>query len=130
MEGRVAWDGKLEECLRTGITKSGGSATGRVDDYDGPRTTDVGLKCIFDLPPADQDAAVASATELQALGYPYDSPDILREHVRLLTGIEVPPGGKLLFCSAFCQAAYRNALGVSGDFAPAIATADTTPEDI
>lgn len=129
-KGRVAWDEKLEDVLRTGITKSGSIYTGRVDDYDDPRTTDFGLKCIFDLPPADRDSIVVEAKKLQALGYHYDIPGLLRELVRLLTGIDVPPGEKLLFCSGFCQAAYRSALGDRGDFAPKVETADTTPDDI
>lgn len=129
-EGRIAWDEKLEDVLKTGIAKSGGIYTGRVDDYDDPRVTAFGVKCIFDLAPDDRDAVVTEARRLQADGYHYDIPGLMRELVRLLTGIEIPPGKKLLFCSGFCQAAYREALGDRGDFAPKIATADTTPDDI
>ncbi|KAA0250601.1 MAG: hypothetical protein EDX89_22635 [Acidobacteria bacterium] len=129
-QGRVAWDEKLDEVLKTGIARSGGIYTGRIDDYDDPRVTAVGVKCIFDLSAEDRDAIVAAGRALQAEGYHYDIPGLLRELVRLLMGIEIPPGEKLLFCSGFCQAAYRNALGARGDFAPEIATADTTPDDI
>lgn len=129
-EGRIAWDEKLEDVLKTGIAKSGGIYTGRVDDYDDPRVTAFGVKCIFDLAPEDRDAVVTEAWRLHADGYHYDIPGLMRELVRLLTGIEIPPGKKLLFCSGFCQAAYREALGDRGDFAPKIATADTTPDDI
>lgn len=129
-QGKIEWDEKLEEVLRTGIATSGGIYTGRVDDYDDPRTTALGVKCLFDLTPAERDAIVAEAKHLQSEGYHYDIPGLVRELIRLLTGIAVPPGEKLLFCSAFCQAAYRSALGDKGDFTPKVATADTTPDDI
>ena len=129
-QGKIAWTEKLGEVLKTGIVTSGGIYTGRVDDYDDPRTTALGVKCLFDLTPAERDAIVAAGTSLQAQGYHYDIPGLVRELVRLLTGIEVPRGEKLLFCSAFCQAAYRTALGDKGDFAPKVPTADTTPDDI
>lgn len=129
-QGRVAWDEKLDEVLKTGIARSGGIYTGRIDDYDDPRVTACGIKCICDLRADERDAIVAAGEALQAEGYHYDIPGLLRELVRLLMGIEIPPGEKLLFCSGFCQAAYRVALGDRGDFAPDVATADTTPDDI
>jgi hypothetical protein len=129
-QGKIAWNERLDEVLRTGIAKSGGIYAGRVEDYDDPRTTAMGVKVLFDLTPSERDSIVSEGTALQAQGYHYDIPGLVRELVRLLTGIAVPPGKKLLFCSAFCQAAYRNALGDKGDFAPKVPTADTTPDDI
>ena len=129
-QGKVAWNESLEEVLKTGIVTSGGIYKGRVDDYDDPRTTALGVKFLFDLTPAERGAVVTEAERLQADGYHYDIPGLVRELVRLLLGIDVPPGPKLLFCSGFCQAAYRNALGDKGDFTPEVATADTTPDDI
>lgn len=129
-QGKIAWNGKLDEVLKTGIAKSGGIYTGRVDDYDDPRTTALGVKYLQGLTPVERGAVVTEGKKLQAAGYRYDIPGLLRELVRLLTGIDVPPGQKLLFCSGFCQAAYRNALGDRGDFAPKVPTSDTTPDDI
>jgi hypothetical protein len=64
------------------------------------------------------------------VGYTYDLPGLLRELVRLMTGIIIPPGPKQMFCSAFNQAAYRRALGPLGDFNHRVADADMTPDDI
>ena len=70
------------------------------------------------------------AEKLKRQGYHYDLPGLVRELARLLTGIKVASGRRLLFCSAFCQLAYRSPLGPKGDFVPTIATEDTTPDDI
>jgi phospholipase C len=129
-EGKVAWDEPLDELLRDGITKSGGIYEGIVQDYDDPRVTYCGLKVISELTLHDRTAIVRKAERLKALGYRYDLPGLVRELVRLLTGIKIPAGKKLLFCSAFCQATYREPLGSRGDFAPAVETVDTTPDDI
>ena len=88
------------------------------------------MKYVLGLEPAERDAIVAEALKLQAAEYQYDIPGLLRELARLLIGAEIPPGDKLLFCSGFCQAAYRNALGPKGDFAPGVLTLDTTPDTI
>jgi phospholipase C len=129
-EGKVPWDEPLDKLLSGGLTDAGGIYTGAVGDYDDPHVTRIGLKLLADLTEAERQKIVDEAGSLRAAGYRYDIPGLVRELVRLLTGIAVPPGEKLLFCSAFCQAAYRSALGPKGDFAPAIANEDTTPDDL
>ena len=56
-----------------------------------------------------------------------DLPGLLRELLRLLTGIVIPPGAKRLFCSSFLQAVYRLGLGAKGDFNAGLVDANTTP---
>ena len=128
--GKVAWNEPLTDVLETGLAKSGGIYTGTVGDYDDPRVTNVGLKLLLELSDADRAAIVSEASKLQAAGYRYDIPGLVRELARLLTGIAIPAGDHLLFCSAFCQSAYRNALSNRGDFAPALNSEDVTPDDI
>jgi hypothetical protein len=128
--GGLLWNEPLEDLIRQGLTSSGGIYTGKVGDYDDPRVTSHGLKLVRDFTGQDRATIVAEAMKLQAAGYHYDIPGLMRELMRLLTGISIPPGHHLLFCSAFCQAAYRASLGARGDFAPGIKTEDVTPDDI
>jgi len=128
--GGLLWDEPFEELLKQGFTHLGSIYTGKVADYDDPRVTAHGLRLVRNLTTQDGAAVVAEGKKLQSAGYHYDIPGLVRELVRLLTGIEIPVGHHLLFCSAFCQAAYRAALGARGDFAPSIATGDVTPDDI
>jgi hypothetical protein len=126
----IMWDEPLKDLLEQDLIASGAIYSGKMRDYDDPRVTAHGLKLLKDLSPQDRVGIVAAAQKLQSDGYHYDIPGLVRELVRLLAGITVPPGNKLLFCSAFCQAAYRAALASRGDFAPGIATEDVTPDDI
>ncbi len=129
-EGAIAWNESLEDVLKTGITQSGGIYDGCLSDYDDPRVTAFGLKIVQELDADQRQRVVTEARTLQADGYHYDIPGLLRELARLLTGIPIPAGEHLLFCSAFCQAAYRNALGDAGDFQPKVRTEDSTPDDL
>jgi len=128
--GGLLWDEPLEDLLKQGLTSSGGIYSGTVGDYDDQRVTARGLKLIPELTLDERTTIVVAGTKLQQAGYHYDIPGLVRELARLLTGIAIPPGHHLLFCSAFCQAAYRAALASRGDFAPGIATADVTPDDL
>ncbi|MEO6325130.1 MAG: alkaline phosphatase family protein [Thermoanaerobaculia bacterium] len=129
-DGKVPWGGSLTDLLPGGIAGSGGIYRGTVSDYDDARVTNFGVKSIFDLSADERAAIVVEGEKLQTAGYHYDVPGLVRELVRLLTGVPIPAGKKLLFCSAFCQAAYRNALARRGDFSPTIRTEDITPDDI
>jgi hypothetical protein len=128
--GGILWDEPLEDLLKVDLTSSGGISSGKVSDYDDPRVTTYGLKLLENLSGQDCAAIVSAGRTLQSEGFHYDIPGLVRELVRLLTGIAVPPGEKLLFCSAFCQAAYRAALEARGDFAPGVKTEDVTPDDL
>jgi hypothetical protein len=127
-DGKIDWNGDLLEILGKGIDKNGRIYDGTVGDYDDPRITKWGVKWIPVLAAHQRSAIVSAAKHLQAKGYHYDVPGLVRELVRLLTGIAVPVGKKLLFCSAFVQTAYRAA--GAGDFAVGTAGADVTPDDI
>jgi hypothetical protein len=129
-DGSVAWTEPLDQTLNEILHKSGAIYSGQVGNYDDARVINVGVKLLKTLTTAQCDAIVAAATALQAGHYYYDVPGLLRELIRLLTGIAIPADPQRLFCSAFCQAAYRTALGAVGDFNPALATADITPDDI
>jgi hypothetical protein len=127
-DGRIDWNDDLVAILSKGIDKNGGIYDGVVSDYDDPRITNWGIKWVPTLSSDQRGAIVAAGRHLQAKGYHYDIPGLLRELIRLLTGIPIPVGDKLLFCSAFVQTAYRAA--GAGDFAPGIASADVTPDDL
>jgi hypothetical protein len=131
----IIWNSKLDEdikVLTTGFAgRAGGIYAGQVDDYDHPKVQHCGVKWLPILTPAQQQALVAAALDLQSQGYRYDMPGLVWELIRLLTGISARPAGqKLLFCSAFLATIYRNALGPAGDFAPKVASADATPDEV
>jgi hypothetical protein len=128
--GGLLWDEPLADLLKQGLTTTGGIYSGKIADYDDARVTAHGLKLLRELSKDDRVSIVTEGRNLQAAGYHYDIPGLVRELVRLLMGITIQPGHNLLFCSAFCQAAYRAALGPRGDFSPNIATGDVTPDDI
>lgn len=128
--GKVAWDEPLTDILKDGLASAGGIYSGILGDYDDPHVTNVALKLITDLSDDDRTLILSEAEKLQAAGYHYDVPGLVRELVRLLTGISIPAGDRLLFCSAFCQTAYRNAVAIRGDFASDIRSEDVTPDDI
>jgi hypothetical protein len=103
---------------------------GRLGDYNDARVHPVGVKYIPSLTQEQRQAIVAAGTSLSSGGYSYDIPGLIRELVRLLTGIAIPPGEKKLFCSAFNQKCYRMALGATGDFNTKVSDGDTTPDDL
>src|SRR5208282_1834014 len=108
----------------------GGIYAGKVADYNDPRVDPLGVRLIPALTSAQRAAVVGAGQTLAKQGYHYDLPGLFRELARLITGITVPAGEKLLFCSAFVQATYRAALGDVGDFMPpSVASTDVTPDD-
>lgn len=127
-DGKLDWNDDLLTILQKGIDQNGGIYDGVVGDYDDPRITKVGVKWVATLSSDQRASIVAAGRHLQQKGYHYDIPGLLRELIRLLTGIPIPAGEKLLFCSAFVQTAYRAA--GTGDFAPSVASADVTPDDL
>ncbi len=128
--GGVDWNPDLLDVLRTGIAHSGGIYAGLAKDYDDPRVHPVAIKWLPSLSKEQRVAIVAAATAIKSEGYHYDVPGLVRELLRLLTQIPVPAGKRLLFCSGFCQKAYRAALGPQGDFTDKAVDEDTTPDDL
>lgn len=141
-DGRIRWRGTLAEHLRilSDATVGGGAGSiyeGSVGDYDkGPDdhdqgVTDWGVLWEPTLSEDQRKAVVREARALRDRGITYDFPGLLRELVKMLTGIRLPVSDRRLFCSAFAEAAYRAALGPSGGFAPAaLAAAEVTPDDL
>ncbi len=133
-QGAIIWDTSLSEALDMLFKGMAGAAgaiyDGVVCDYDHPRVTARGVKCLPGLSDGQRESLVTAGRALQTQDYHYDLPGLLRELVRLLTHIALPPSDRLLFCSAFLQTAYRNALGSAGDFAPQVLSADVTPDEI
>ena len=128
--GGIDWSPDLLEVLRIGISRSGGIYSGLARDYDDPRVHPVAIKYLPSLTPDQRASIVTAGTALQSEGYHYDVPGLVRELLRLLTHISVPAGKRLLFCSGFCQKAYRAALGNQGDFTDKALDEDTTPDDL
>jgi hypothetical protein len=133
--GRVLWHATLPETLRVVFESSVGQGAGAIyeaslGDYDDARVLAQGVKWFPGLDADDRRKLVAAARTLKADNVKYDLPGLLREAVRLLTNVEIPSAHNRLFSSAFLQAVYRAALGNVGDFAPKLADADTTPDDI
>jgi hypothetical protein len=133
-DGDIIWDQDHADPIKILWHKDveSGICTGQVGDYDDQRVGNWGIKWLPHLASAELDAIVAAARDPKWNPYHYDFPGLLRELLRLASGglIDPPPGKDLIFCSAFVQAVYVDALGPSGDFAPGIATADSTPDDL
>jgi hypothetical protein len=135
-QGKVAWDTSLKETLEIlGAAASpkgaGGIYSATVGDYDDAvRVTAFGVRWLPGLAVDQRTAIVTTGQGFQKQGYAYDLPGLVRELVRLLVGVTLPPTDKRLFCSAFLQACYRLALGNVGDFNPGLVDADTTQDDI
>ncbi|MBI5533957.1 MAG: hypothetical protein HY898_14645 [Deltaproteobacteria bacterium] len=110
--------------------RAGGIYLARLGDYDHPKVSPVGMKVIQTLSDAQRQAICSAGAELREEGYSYDLPGLVRELAHLCLGISIPAEPHMLFCSAFCQEAYRRALGEAGDFAPRHAVTDVTPDDI
>jgi hypothetical protein len=127
--GGLMWEEPLPDLLREGITSCGAIYLGQVGDYNDPRVTARGLKLVRRLTEEKRSAILAEGYKLKQAGYHYDIPGLVRALAKLLTGISIPAGEKLLFCSAFCQAAYR-AVSPPWDFAVGTATGDVTPDDL
>ena len=131
--GRIEWGGDPVEVIRRGLGNNGGIYLARSGDYDDPRITPVGVKYIPDLTAQQRQAVVDAGNALRATTppYHYDLPGLLRELVALVSGVHLPAGPRLMFCSAFNEACYRNALGEDFSFVPpAVASADATPDDL
>ena len=126
----IIWKEKLLDVLKTILLKSGGIYSGQLGDYDDPRVHPVGVKLLTTISASGRAKIVAAGRSLQAQGYRYDLPGLFRELFRLITTIPIPPGDKLLFCSAFCQQAYRDALGDDGDFKRGTKSQDILPDDL
>jgi len=135
-QGNVAWETTLKETLEilSGALSSKGAGdiyAAKTGDYDEPqKVTALGVRWLPGLSLEERSKLVAVGQGLQKEGYAYDLPGLIRELVRLLTGIVIPPAANRLFCSSFLQAVYRLALGDPGDFNTGLADADTTPDDI
>jgi hypothetical protein len=118
------------ELLAMLVKPAGQIYVGRLGDYNDSRVHPVGVKYIPSLTAEQRQAIVDTGYQLSKAGYSYDIPGLIRELVRLLTGIAIAPGEKKMFCSAFNQACYRKALGAAGDFNAKVSDGDTTPDDI
>lgn len=130
-KSQILWDTNLQEFLTILTTPSGGIYAGKVADYNDPRVDPLGVRLRPALTSAQRAAVVGAGQTLAKQGYHYDLPGLFRELARLITGISVPAGQKLLFCSAFVQATYRAALGDVGDFMPpSVASTDVNPDNI
>ncbi len=133
-ENKIIWDQDHADPIKIlwHDDVESGICTGKVGDYDDPRVGNWGVKWLPHLYPGQRDAIVAAAQDPKWNPYHYDFPGLLRELLRLASGglIDPPPGKDLVFCSAFVQASYIDALGNAGDFAPGVNTADSTPDDL
>jgi len=132
--GAIIWNASVKETIEimTQPTGSGGIYESNVTDYDDPRVHPLGLKIVQGLSDAQRASIVTVGRSFLGQGYHYDIPGLFRELIRLTTGITVPSGPKLLFCSAYVQAVYRIALGEpAGNFMPStVQSTDVTPDDI
>jgi hypothetical protein len=132
--GAIIWNATLEEMIDF-ISQPGGSGgiyKSAATDYDDPRVHPLGLKIVQGLSDAQRSSIVTAGEGFLNDGYHYDVPGLFRELIRLLTGITLPAGDKLLFCSSYVQAIYRAALGEpAGNFVPStVRSVDVTPDDL
>lgn len=130
-DDQIAWTLPLIDSLKAIVNKAGRIYSARLGDYDDPRVHPAGIKILPDIPGADRRRIVTAGLALQARGLHYDFLGLFRELIRMLLHVHIKPGDDL-FCSAFCQEAYRNALGAGsvGDFMPGVLSRDVSPDDI
>lgn len=134
--GGILWSEDLRESLEIISQPSGGIYEGVLnsppDGYDDPRVRPLGVKLVEGLSTEERTKIVEVAAGFLNQGYHYDLPGLFRELIRFTMGITLPAGKKLLFCSAFVQAVYRQALGhPGGDFVDKkLRSVDVTPDDI
>ena len=130
----IIWNATVPEMIEilTQPTGSGGIYESALTDYDDPRVHPLGLKIVQGLSDAQRAGIVTAGRGFLGQGYHYDIPGLFRELIRLMTGVTIPAGPKLLFCSAYIQAVYRAALGEpAGDFMPStVHSTDVTPDDL
>jgi len=134
--GGILWNSSLQEIHAifdgptSGIFEN--CLTSPLNGYDDPRVHPLGVKLMHKQFTLDERKKIVEcAAGFVNQGYHYDVPGLFRELIRLTTGIVLPPGDKLLFCSAYVQAVFRTAFGSAGDFAgPTAQTADVTPDDL
>jgi len=110
-DGTVDWNQKLSDSFGQPIDQQGGIYAGCVDEYCKTPVTLAGIKFLPDISDSQRKAIVAEGTKLYGKNYHYDIPGLFSELVRFISIEQImfasTPG--LLFCSAFCQAAYMNA---------------------
>ena len=132
--GEIIWNTTVQEFIQilSQPTGSGGIYESAATDYDDPRVHPLGLKIAQGLTDAQRASIVTAGEGFLNQGYHYDIPGLFRELIRLTTGIDLPSGPKLLFCSAYVQAVYRAALGEpAGNFMPSTTqSTDVTPDDL
>jgi hypothetical protein len=126
--GKVDWKTDFSQVLTKPLDKQGGIYKGWIGEYADDRVYDYGVKYISGLTASQRRDIVAAGKALYAQKYFYDIPGLFRKLVYYLTKIQLPPTNGLLYCSAFCQQAYSDALGVH--FQPNIRNEDTTDDDI
>jgi len=126
---RIAWKLPLIDSILAIINKRGRVYSAQLGDYDDHRVHPVGVKLIPELTNADRERIVTAGLDLQALGTHYDFLGLFRELIAMLLHIQLP-ADKDMFCSAFCQGAYRNGIGDKGDFLPGVDFHDVSPDDI
>jgi hypothetical protein len=132
----ILWDTDLKEMLEIISRPSGGiyelPLNYPAQGYDDSRVSPFGIKLIKSLSADDRSSIVDCGTGFLNQGYHYDLPGLFRELIRFMTGVTLPAGDKLLFCSAFVQAVYRGALGqAKGGFVEGtVESVDVTPDDI
>jgi len=130
-DGTVDWKMPLSNVFKKPLDQQGGIYPGFAEEYDDSRVQRFGIKFRRKLSSSDRDSIVKAGRDLQAKNYHYDIPGLFRELARFLLGTSIPPAGKLLFCSSFCQTAYCDALGdPAGRFDRAVRPWDTTDDDI
>jgi hypothetical protein len=129
------WNSTLKESIEVitaGLAgKEGGIYSGHISDYDNDKILNCGICFLPDILQNQRQNLVSAGYQLQGEGYKYDLPGLVRQLVRLLTGIVIPQGEqKLLFCSAFLAMVYINVLGNQWNIVPNISPVNITPDDI
>ena len=92
--GRIIWHTSLPETLEILFDATAGRGAGavyqaQVSDYDDGRVTAHGVKWLAGLSDLERQAIVAEGERLRLQGIRYDLPGLMRELVRLLTGVQI-----------------------------------------
>ncbi len=120
------------EVLQAGLWHAGGVYEGVLADYD-QRITPIGIKYLPELDAAERQKLIDAAIALHQADppYHYDIPGLVRELAKMLFKKAPPPNKRLLYCSSFIEAVYRNALGEGASWVGTdVETADVTPDDL
>ena len=138
-KNEIVWDNtsasvlELFELIHQGIKRMGGIYSATLGDYDDRRVELAGVIFLKGLSLEQRQSIVDAGARLSASTppYRYDIPGLLRELFRLAAKVPVRADRRLLFCSSFCQKAYRMSGVPGGDLAPEIAAVeDVTPDDL